>query len=283
MNFIFYFLSLKSVRKFFLRNGIDVTEEEVRSAFKRLDVDRDARVTFNEFKRIFSESMGASTGFKSSGSSLQDSRISSKGFSNSPLKSQTQPIRSPQASPLRTTLRSPVRTSSQRFYSPNRYTSPLRDRTMSVLEMSNDRINRSLVRSPEPLRNTSNLLNSSISSGMRGSRGMSGSNNFGSNSFNETNNLRSSNYVTFEEENFISYIKELLDLENQLEKAKCDNIIKSDFNGEDAFSIFEVDRRGYLTDLDIKYGLNSLDIYPTQEEIALLVKRYESRGEGVLT
>lgn len=98
-----------------------------------------------------------------------------------------------------------------------------------------------------------------------------------------SNNFEPTNYVSYEEENFISYLRELLDLENQLEKAKCDNIIRSDFNAEDAFSIFEVDRRGYLTELDLKYGLNALDIFPTQEEIALLVKRYESRGEGILT
>lgn len=225
--------------------------------------------------------MGASNGLKSSNTTLQDSKISSKGFSDSPLKSQTQPLRSPVRSPLRQTIRSPVRTTSQRFYSPNRYSSPLRDRTMSVLEMSNDRINRSLARSPEVLRNSSNLLNSSMNSSLRASTarmGMSGTNNF-----NSTQELRTTSYVSFEEENFISYIRELLDLEAQLEKAKCDNIIKSDFNGEDAYSIFEVDRRGYITDLDIKYGLNSLDIFPTQEEIALLIKRFDSRGEGILT
>jgi hypothetical protein len=134
--------------------------------------------------------------------------------------------------------------------------------------MSNDRINRSIAKSPEVLRNTTNLLNSSVSSGLRSSTARLSAN---------------SNYLSYEEENFISYYKELLDLESQLEKAKCDNIIKSDFNTEDAFGIFEIDRRGYVTDLDLKYGLNSLDIYPTQEEIALLIKRYDTRGEGILT
>ena len=256
---------------------MDVTEEEVRCTFKRLDIDRDSRVTFSEFKRLFSSnfnSPSSSNGFRSSNSTLHDSKISSKGFSESPLKNQTQPIRSPLRSPTRTTLRSPVRTTSQRFYSPNRYTSPLRDRTVSVLEVSNERINRSLAKSPEVLRNSSNLLNSSVKSGLRSPNRLvsSGSNNF-----------EPTNYVSFEEENFISFLRELLDLENQLEKAKCDNIIRSDFNAEDAYSIFEVDRRGYATELDLKYGLNSLDIFPTQEEIALLVKRYDSRGEGILT
>jgi hypothetical protein len=229
--------------------------------------------------------------FKNSGSTLHDSKISSKGFSDgSPLRSQT--LRSPVRSPIRSTIRSPLRstllrsplakTTSQLFYSPNRYSSPLRDRTMSILDMTNDRMSRTFAKSPEPLRNTTPLLNSSMSlssnlSYLRQSRlGLSGSINYGTGSY-------VSSHVSYEEENFISYIRELLELENQLEKAKCDNIIKSDFNAEDAFGIFEVDRREYLTDLDLKYGLNSLDIFPTQDEIALLIKRFDRRGEGILT
>jgi len=171
---------------------------------------------------------------------------------------------------MRSTIRSPNRSMTNRFYSPNRYTSPLRERTLNLLDMSNDRINRSIAKSPEPLRNSSSLLSLSSSNGFKSS-------------FSGTHRLVSGiNYVTFEEENFISYLKELLDLESQLEKAKCELIVKSDYNTEDAFGVFEIDRRGYITDLDIKYGLNSLDIFPTHEEIALLIKRYDSRGEGIL-
>lgn len=249
-----------------MRNGIDVIESEVRATFKRLDIDRDSRVTFSEFKRLFTSSVPSSAnnsnGFGKN-STFYDSKSSlsnSKGLSESPVRS-----------PLRSTLRSPVRASATRFYSPNRFSSPLRDRTLNVLEMSNERINRSIRKSPEPLRNSSTLLNASSSSGFKSS-------NLGSSRL-----VSGSNYVTFEEENFISYVKELLDLENQIEKAKCDMIIKSDFNAEDAFGIFEIDRRGYVTDLDIKYGLNSLDIFPTHEEIALVIKRHDSRGEGILT
>ena len=45
---------------------MDVTEEEVRFTFKRLDIDRDSRVTFSEFKRLFSSnfnSPSSSNGF----------------------------------------------------------------------------------------------------------------------------------------------------------------------------------------------------------------------------
>lgn len=88
--------------------------------------------------------------------------------------------------------------------------------------------------------------------------------------------------VSYEEENFNSYLKEMLELENEIESAKFDLIIKADFNIEDAFRIFELSGRGYLTELDIKYGMNSLDIYPSKEEITLLVKKYDMTNEGIL-
>lgn len=247
-----------------MRNGVDVIEEEVKATFRRLDVDKDARVTFSELKRLFNLNSGVTSktnSFSKSSSTFHDSK-GSRGFSDSPLKSS---LRSPIRSALRSPIRSPVRTTTNRFFSPNntnKYTSPLRERTLNVLEMTNQRLNKSLRRSPELLRNSSALVNSSR------------------NGFKSTSQLN--NYVTFEEENFISYFKDLLDMENEIEKAKCDLVIKSDFNPEDAFGIFEMDRRGYLSDLDVKYGLNTLDVYPTQEEINLLLKRFDLRGEGIL-
>lgn len=236
--------------------------------------------------------MKNSNEFKNSGSTLHDSQLSMS-RNMSPNKSQNlsqtlrSPVRSPIRSPLRATLRSPLplRTT-QNFYtpmtpaSPMRYTSPLRQRTQTILNLTSDRdlmINRSFARSPVKdtltLRNTFNTSLRSTSPRM----GLSNLNNFSSGNFNSTNN-----YISYEEENFIAYLRELLDLENQLERAKCDNIIKADFNVEDAFIIFEVDRRGYLSDLDLKYGLNSLDIFPTQDEINLLVKRFNRNGDGFL-
>jgi hypothetical protein len=201
--------------------------------------------------------------FKNSGSTLHDSQLSLSPNRNSPLRS---PVRSRLRSPLRTTLlRSPIRTTIQGFYSPYRYTSPLKQRTESILNLTNERINRSIAKSPENQSQKYNLISSL--------RSTSNLDNF---------NISTSKYLSYEEENFISYLRELLDLENQLERAKCDNIIKADFNVDDAFSIFEVDRRGYLTDLDLKYGLNSLDIFPTQDEISLLIKRFNRNGNGVL-
>jgi hypothetical protein len=95
-----------------------------------------------------------------------------------------------------------------------------------------------------------------------------------------TSNLYS---LSYEEENFLNFLKDLLSVEAEYERSKCDLVLRSDFNVEDVFRIFELDGRGYLTDLDLKFGLNSLDIFPTSEEIALLLRRFDNLNEGVLS
>lgn len=84
------------------------------------------------------------------------------------------------------------------------------------------------------------------------------------------------------DKSLVDYFKEMIDLENEIEAAKQDLIHKGDFNFDDAFFIFELSGRGYISQTDIKYGLNSLGIYPSEEEIYLLVKRYDSTGEEML-
>ena len=90
-------------------------------------------------------------------------------------------------------------------------------------------------------------------------------------------------YVSFEEENFQTFLQELNILENEIERVKCDLALRSDFNLPDAFRIFEVDKRGYLSDLDLKYGSNFLDVYPTMDEVALVFRRFTNQGDVLFT
>ncbi len=241
------------MRRFTVRNNIDISESELNNLFKRLDVDCDSRVTLTEFKRLFNSA---------SGSPLLSEKNLSSTFSSSLRSSQ----RSTRSGGFESPRRTPVKTNN----TVSRLYSPLRDRTLSILNKSVERLdlNRSLVRSPErtlsPRRQRFNL----------------------SNSFAERNlssSLRSNNnYVSYEEENFITFLRDLLEIENQIEKAKIDLTYKTDFNVEDAFRNFELDGRGYITDVDIKYGLNALDVFASREEIDLLIKRYDIQGEGVI-
>mgnify|MGYP002148639368 CR=1 FL=1 len=77
-------------------------------------------------------------------------------------------------------------------------------------------------------------------------------------------------------------MRELIFSENELDRAKTDLALRSDFNMEQAFRQFEKDGRGYITDLDLKFGLKSFDVEVSLEDIKLLFKRYDLSNEGCL-
>lgn len=61
-------------------------------------------------------------------------------------------------------------------------------------------------------------------------------------------------YPPYEEKQFIEYLKVTMEAEGRIERQKIDLALRSDFNVEDAFRIFELDGRGYITEDDLKYG-----------------------------
>jgi Ca2+-binding EF-hand superfamily protein len=284
-----------------MRNGVDVFETDVSAIAKRLDIDRDTRISFTEFNKFFSfpNYSKESIQYKSSNltgsinrSNLYESKSSVRRYESpmrttgsslrslnesyspnktvrfsSPLReSYTNPIvsRSPVLSrspvitrntvrsPIRTNLRSPIR-------SPIR--SPLRTTLRSPLRVSDRSPNRSLLKSVDSLNRSVVRNNESFS----------------------VSKPSLSTYLSLEEENFQNFLNEIISVENEIERSKCNLALRSDFNVEDAFRIFELDSRGYVSDLDIKFGLNSLDLYPTSEEINLLLKRYDTRNTGAIS
>jgi Ca2+-binding EF-hand superfamily protein len=336
-----FILNYFSIRRFLIRTGIDFSEDELSAAFKRLDIDRDSRVTFTEFKRLFTAATGGSFTSNSNPSNLNNLLKSSA--SNNLLNSfaskfdinnnaEKHSYRSLLGkNHLKASLRSASKTPKKEpsHFAANRDKWHSIEKTESILNKSAERFSRS------PYRKYAEMINSKARNNFRGneknqneeinenynykekinnvllnndneiktnnclfssSLKSSSNNNFNNstNAFSNANKLSGSNFsmssnraefnsiVGYEEENFNYYLKELLQLENEIESAKSDLIIKDDFNIEDAFKIFELSGKGYLTELDIKYGMNSLDIYPSKEEMKLLVERYDMTKEGIL-
>ena len=71
--------------------------------------------------------------------------------------------------------------------------------------------------------------------------------------------------------------------ESQIEDAKVSLALNPDFNCEDAFRIFELNGRGFIDECDLKCGLNLIGIYPTNQEIRLLMKRFDLQKTGRLS
>ena len=98
----------------------------------------------------------------------------------------------------------------------------------------------------------------------------------------QSNIKRDLGYLSVEEEVFQTFLKEVISTETEIEQLKRDLALMSDFNLEDAFRIFERREQGYLNDLDIKYGLNFLEIFPQVDDITLVLKRFSSRQDQLL-
>ena len=68
--------------------------------------------------------------------------------------------------------------------------------------------------------------------------------------------------------------------EKQIELHKIDLALKSDFNCEDAFRIFEKDGQGYLTKEDLIYGFNSLGLKMNNHDINLIMRRFDLKKKN---
>lgn len=96
----------------------------------------------------------------------------------------------------------------------------------------------------------------------------------------KTNQSKIYRYNAYEQQQFNDFLKKLMEVESEIERVKIDLSLNPEFNVEDAFRIFELDGRGYLDKDDLKYGLNSLNVYPSQHELNLLMKRFDLQKQG---
>ncbi|MCQ2819604.1 MAG: EF-hand domain-containing protein [archaeon] len=101
------------------------------------------------------------------------------------------------------------------------------------------------------------------------------------------NNLRTmkpnDNIPGGEKEKFLEYLNKVMTAEGEIEKNKTNLSLKQDLNVEDAFRIFELDGRGYLTEDDIDEGFNRLEVPHSIEDVRLFIKRYDNLKQGVIT
>ena len=100
----------------------------------------------------------------------------------------------------------------------------------------------------------------------------------------QTSPLRSTNASNYDydKNKFIDFLKKMMNYESELERMKINLSLKNDFNVEDAFRVFELNGRGYLTVEDLEFGLNSLEVYPSSKDLRLLMKRFDLNKNGFL-
>ena len=85
-----------------------------------------------------------------------------------------------------------------------------------------------------------------------------------------------------DEDELVRALREQINLERELENAKITLVQTPDFNVFDAFRIFDMDSRGWISLTDLKIGLNEIGVYPDHEELALFFKRYDTDHDSRL-
>ena len=99
-----------------------------------------------------------------------------------------------------------------------------------------------------------------------------------------SNNLHKSleEIIDENEKIFIKYLKVLIKSEKEIEFAKRDLMRQPDFNGEDAFRLFEKQGTGVVTKDDLIFGLKLLGIKPTNNQITIIFNKYDLEENGFL-
>ena len=93
---------------------------------------------------------------------------------------------------------------------------------------------------------------------------------------NENNQNENENQnENYEQNQFNEFMRKLMKVESQIEEAKITLGNNPDFNCEDAFRLFESNEKGYLDKNDIKNGLNSIGVNLSEQELNILMKRFD--------
>ena len=93
--------------------------------------------------------------------------------------------------------------------------------------------------------------------------------------------LKKESQQTIEEEaHLVKTFKEIIEHIQRLESIKNDLAEKKDFNMFNAFTIFDVERKGSINRKQLQQGLLKLNIKPSSEEVYLFMKRLDEDSDG---
>lgn len=80
------------------------------------------------------------------------------------------------------------------------------------------------------------------------------------------------------EQELISVLKQQVDLDREIERAKISLTMMPDFNLHDAFGIFDELNKTYISSYDLEKALNRLRVYAASDESDLIVRHFSKGG-----
>jgi Ca2+-binding EF-hand superfamily protein len=79
----------------------------------------------------------------------------------------------------------------------------------------------------------------------------------------------------YEEDELAKVLKEMIQIDRDLESLREALALKTDFNLEDSYKIFDVDSKGHLSLRELEEGYSLHRLYPNREELQLLMQEYD--------
>lgn len=81
--------------------------------------------------------------------------------------------------------------------------------------------------------------------------------------------------MPYEEDEVARTLKQFISILKDIEGIKCLLSLKSDFNLPDAYRLFDIENKGNFNKRELEEALALLNIFPLQEEMQLLMQRFD--------
>ena len=80
----------------------------------------------------------------------------------------------------------------------------------------------------------------------------------------------------------IQFFNIIIQTEIDIEKLKINLTLQSDFTIENGFKLFNINNRNFITENDFEIGLNKINLFPNNNELKLIIKKYDLKNNGIL-
>ena len=285
------FLDHETLFQFFKQNNIIISDDDVQALLRRIDKDQDARISYDEF--LAAISLDGTISKESRSIELTAPRFNSRRAS--PRSTEKNPPRS------RDTVTSGLPGSEYKtgglndlvyhnYLNRSQSRSPKRAERLTFSKELDTRATPQRVsiaerRSPEKIlsksqKNWSPNRSRRVDQSLESYRTPQRENNLASKR--SASRERISPLKAKEEETLAKILKDQIDLDQEIENLRNDLALRSDFNLLDLFKIFDVYGKGYITSSEFEDGLRELSVYPSKDDLYLIVRKFDKDADGLL-
>ena len=285
------FIKPENIKNFLLKNSVKFNDDDIRNIMKRLDFNRDSKIDYCEFHKFFCGNVdncsccNICTQCCFNTNSIRTNYSTNNSFQNQFINNQNNNYNNQIPSDI-TLTNSPMRNSNQINLIPLNSNKTNYNYNNNIKVSPNLTLRNSPQRKNSPCSNRELNPNNYIVENNNCQKTICCPNNCNNCICNicQCNPCRCI-ALSYEkgECTFINFIREIMNIENQIENYKIELSLRSDFNIEDAFKIFELNGRGIINEADLKYGLNLLDIYASDKDIKLIMRRADIRKNNLIS